>query len=71
MLNQIIFHCVAILKAALQLPCAATSRDERIYVFQIRSNSFCLRFPIPAGIEAQIPQCLVDKIIHETILSTM
>ena len=30
-----------------------------------------LGFLMPVGIEAMFPQGLVDKIIHETILSTM
>ena len=43
-LSQIIFCWVAIFRrGALQVPCVATNRDERIYIFyifQIRSTRF-------------------------------
>jgi len=45
MLNQIIFYCVAISRrVALQLPCVATARDERNYVFQLRSNVYFIAY---------------------------
>ena len=59
MFDQIIFYCLVVSRrAALQLSCDSTTRDERYYVFKLRSNvSFIayLGFLMPTGDRGPAP----------------